>query len=71
MDIRLIPTQDLIAELVKRCAPAVFIGYKNEGEDGMQVFTNKAGDARACFGLCHQMALHIQLNEISSLQGDG
>lgn len=68
-DIEEIPTSDLIEELVNRCAPAVFIGYKDEGEEGVQVFSNIAGDPRACFGLCHQMAIHIQLNEIREIQG--
>ena len=63
-----IPTPDLIAELVGRCSPSIFIGYKDEGvgSGGVNVFSNLAGDARACFGLCHQMALHIQLREIQN-----
>lgn len=68
-----ISTPDLIAELVGRCSPAVFIGYKDEGagSGGVNVFSNSVGDARVCFGLCHQMALHIQLKEITNAKEDG
>lgn len=70
-DIKLVSTPDLVAELVTRCAPAIFIGYKDEGPEGMQVFNNYAGHPSACFGLCHQMALNIQMREIVKIrEGD-
>ena len=68
--IKFIPTKDLMEELLTRCMPAVFIGHKHEGEDGVYAYTQHSGDLEACFGLCHQMALKIQIKKMQSITGD-
>lgn len=60
-----VPTTDLIDELVNRCEPAVFIGYKNEGIiAGVNTFYEFKGKASVCVGLCHQMAHDIVMEDI-------
>ena len=61
-----IPTLDLITELCKRCAPAVFIGMKTE-EDGTNSFYEVKGNSAVCYGMCHELASKIQMNAIEKL----
>jgi len=65
-----ISTGELIDELLKRCAPACFIGTKNEGGQGWQSFYNVKGDAAACYGLLHELAFNIQMRSIENMMGD-
>ena len=54
-------TADLIAELVARCSPAVFIGTKYEGQGmGFQNFTNFCGDPHTCYGMTMESGSLIQ-----------
>lgn len=56
-----ITTDELIDELVSRCNPAVFIGYKTEGDKDEVVFWRLSGNDAVCYGLCHQLAYNIQM----------
>ena len=56
-DVEIIPTDDLIRELVKRCSPAVFIGtkYDNSGVNPTwRSFMDWQGDLDSCRGLLHE-----------------
>jgi len=66
-----IPTTDLISELMKRCDPAVFIGYKNEGTMmGVNTFYEWMGNPDVCYGLCHQLSLAIQTEKLAIMIKD-
>ena len=61
MNIKDLPTPELINELTARCNPAIFIGTKNEGGDdgGRNTFWHSRGRPAVCYGLCHEMAFTI------------
>ena len=44
---------------MRRCSPAIFIGYKNE-EDDTHTFYEYSGNSSVCYGLCHQLAFELQ-----------
>ena len=58
IEIELIPTMDLMSELVKRCNPAIFIGTKYEGEGNDRSWKNFSrwqGNLETCRGMCKEM----------------
>ena len=67
LDIEVIPTQDLITELFKRCSPAVFIGTKYEGETGdrsWKNFSRYQGNLETCRGMCKEMDSILERNMV-------
>ena len=57
-DLQMYPTQALLDEVFKRCAPAVFIGTAYEGETGDRSWKNFSrwiGNLETCRGMCHEM----------------
>lgn len=57
-DLEAYPTADLVDELISRCAPAIFIGTRYEGETGersWQVFRNYRGNLDCCRGMLAEM----------------
>ncbi len=62
-DTEIIPTQDLIDELLRRCRPAVFIGTKYDTESGQgswKNFQSWQGNLDTCRGMCHEMDAVLQ-----------
>jgi len=61
MNIKDLPTPELINELTARCNPAIFMGSKNESMDdnGRMTFFEYKGHPAVCYGLCHEMAFTI------------
>lgn len=55
-----------MTELMSRCAPAVFIGVKNEGVDGggPTSFYTLRGSNTACYGLVQEMAFVIAVKTL-------
>lgn len=62
-----ITTGELVDELLNRCNPMIFIGTKLEGNKNDVDFWGVNGNKEHCYGLCHQLALKIQKEEIRKL----
>ncbi len=63
-----IPTARLIDELTMRCAPAIFMGHKDEGYGkGPIVFFRYSGRESVCYSLCQALAFEIQSSEIRAI----
>ena len=63
LDVEVIPTNDLLTELLKRCSPAIFIGTKYDGEGHdreWKNFTRWQGNLETCRGLCHELDCCLQ-----------
>ncbi len=62
-DLEVYPTSDLIAEVMRRCSPAVFIGTKYEGETGdreWKNFTNWKGNLETCRGMVKEVDAFLE-----------
>jgi hypothetical protein len=61
-DLKTVATSDLLAELLERCNPAVFIGTRYEGglDAGWKTIAKWQGSQATCFGLCHEVAFMIE-----------
>lgn len=70
MDLSLIPTDDLLTEVMLRFDSSVFAGHKRLAEDGpMKSLKSRyrrwSGDRTVCSGMCFEVSLccaHDQLN---------
>lgn len=55
-------TEDLLNEILNRCKPAIFVGYKHEGgQEGLVSFYHYRGNPHACRGMCKELDSIIQM----------
>ena len=58
-DLSCVPTTELIDELMQRCAPAIFVGTRQEDGGVPFTFWHYSGNEAKCYGLCHEMSYYI------------
>lgn len=69
-NIELIPTEDLISELAKRCSPMIFIGTKYQYDKVPPDFVNFSrwqGNLESCIGLCAEMSAILSADQIKKI----
>lgn len=62
IDLKLVPTLDLIDELCHRCSPVVFTGQKIDNDPldgGSQTYWQARGDTEMCIGLCREIEARL------------
>jgi len=67
IDMASISTIDLIDEVMIRCHPAIFIGHKDEGNGGPNIFWHWTGNDDQCFALTQQLGMKIQMEAMRDI----